>query len=108
MPCATGTSVDLRATTRPDALVASHLRSSFRLCAAHVASPSPHRRLPRVVPPGFDAARQHAVDACEHLAQRIGFELGRAHVRTQVTNAHTVFRLLLEHKTDTSPTLPTR
>src|SRR3546814_18553016 len=42
-PCATGTSVDLRATTRPDALVASHLRSRFRLCAAHVASPSPHQ-----------------------------------------------------------------
>src|SRR3546814_7881660 len=72
-PCAIGTSVDLRATTRPDALVASHLRSSFRLCAPPLASPSPHRRLPRVVPPGFDAARQHAVDACDHLAPRNGF-----------------------------------
>src|SRR3546814_10608655 len=35
---------------------------------------------------------------------RLGFKIGRAHVCTPVTNAHLVFRLLLEKKKQTSDT----
>src|SRR3546814_1353511 len=34
----------------------------------------------------------------ERQAARLGAEIGRAHVRTPVTNAHLVCRLLLENK----------
>src|SRR3546814_1816306 len=43
--------------------------------------------------PGFDSHRRHAV-----VGQRALDEIGRAHVRTPVTNAPLVCRLLLEKK----------